>query len=43
MQRIKDALNASARLKQTVAEILSGDIHDAIVLLNERYRNQKKG
>ena len=35
MQRIKDSLNASARLKQVIAETLSGDINDAIGLIRD--------
>ena len=33
MQQIKDFLNESARLKQTVAETLAGDIQKAIELI----------
>lgn len=42
MQRIKDSLNASARLKQTIAATLSGDINDAIVLIRDSLRGGGK-
>ncbi len=42
MQRIKDSLNASARLKQTIAEELSGDINDAIGLIRDSIKGGGK-
>lgn len=42
MERIKEFLNESARLKQTVAETLAGDIHNAIGLIRGSLNNGGK-
>ncbi len=42
MQQIKDFLNESARLKQTVAETLAGDIQKAIELIRASFQKGGK-
>lgn len=42
MERIKNFLNESARLKQTVAETLAGDIHNVIGLIRGSLNNGGK-